>query len=125
MDQQNEELVPKASEQCEPPSSKVTGEEDATLSGVGVTAPAVKIDLTPATGSLGTVGPRCRRLPAGCHASAINLFGHQDLEKVKNHRTTKRKRKKPRREEQVSVTGVLVHRRLPNGIALTVLPREY
>ena len=57
MNQQNEELVPKASEQCEPPNSKITGEEDATLSGVDVNAFAVKVGLTPATGSLGTVGP--------------------------------------------------------------------
>ena len=96
MDQQKEDLVPKASEQYEPPISKVTGEGGATLSGVGVTAPAVKVDLTPAKGSLVTVGPGAgvseRDTSAGC------LFGHEDPEKVKNR---KKKRKRARREEVV------------------------
>ena len=96
MDQQNKELFPKASEQCKPPSSKVTGEEGATLSGVGVTAPAVKVGLTPATGSLRTVGPG-----AGVYqrdASAGNLFGYQDPEKVKNR---KKKKKKASRNKKI------------------------
>ena len=57
MDQQNIEMVPEVSEQCELPSSKVTGEGDATLSGAGVTASAVKEGLHPDTGSLVTASP--------------------------------------------------------------------
>ena len=61
----------------------------ATLSGVGITAPAVNVGLTPATGSLVTVGPG-----AGVSerdTSAGGLFGHEGPEKVK---IRKRKKKK-------------------------------
>ena len=57
MNQQNKETVPKASEQCEFPSSKVTREGYATLLGPGITAAAVREGLPPDTGSLVTVGP--------------------------------------------------------------------
>ena len=101
MDQQKEDLVPKASEQYEPPSSKVTGVEAATPSGVGVTAPAVKVGSTPAAGSLGTGGPG-----AGVSerdASAGGLFGPGDPVKAKN-----RKKKKSKGSKGGTGGGVLV-----------------
>ena len=67
----------------------------ATLSGVGVTAPAVKVGSTPATGSLGTV-----RLGAGVSerdTSAGGLFVPEDPAKVKNQNNGIR----ARREELV------------------------
>ena len=115
MDQQKEELVPKASEQCEPPSSKVTGEGGATLSGL-------KLDLTPATGSLVTVGPGAG--VSEWDTSAGGLFGHEDPEKVKNRKKKKKEGSKGGTSGVVLETGALVHRRLPNEITLTVLPRE-
>ena len=101
MEKQIENSVPKASEQYELPSSKVTAEGGATLSGVGVIAPALKVGLTPATGSLVTLGPG-----AGVYerdTSAGGLFGPEDPVKVKN-----RKKKKGKGSKGGTGGGVLV-----------------
>ena len=65
----------------------------ATLSGVSVTASAVKAGLTTVTGSLVTVGPGAG-VPER-DTSAGGLFDHEDPEKVKNR---KKKMKKGSKE---------------------------
>ena len=89
MNKENKETVPKASRLCEFPSSKVTGEGETTLSGAGVTAPAVKESLPPAIGSLVTTGPGVGISKRD--ASTRNIFGRQDPGKEMKYRRKKKK----------------------------------
>ena len=85
MGQQNKELVPKASEQAEFPSSKVMKEGTPPRQGLAsLLPPPEKEGLPPVTESLVTVNPG-----AGISerdASAGNFCGHQDPGKKKNRR---------------------------------------
>ena len=100
MDRQNKEMVPKASEQCEFPSSKVTGEGDVTLSGASVIATAVKEGLSPDNGSLVTMSPGISVSERA--TSARNLFGRQDPGKEKKRRKKKKKASKGGTDGEVS-----------------------